>query len=205
MRIAVFAALFAFFLPVIPAQADTLRPPETGYSATRIVTAGDQEISGKIFSQDQMERWEMTMQGMRQISILRFDEGTGYIYMPDMNMAMKMNIAEAASYGSGTLHSSVEAKEAGTEIIEGEETTRYLVPPSEENGHTETMVWITGDGIPMKIEGSSTEGRFSMTLKDLERGEQDPSLFRLPAGVAPMEMPAGMPGMMQGGMPGMPR
>ena len=44
-----------------------------------------------------------------------------------------------------------------------------------------------------------------MTLKDLERGEQDPSLFRLPAGVAPMEMPAGMPGMMQGGMPGMPR
>lgn len=119
-------------------------------------------------------------------------------------MAMTMNTADAEKYGVSDVFTGIEAEEAGTEIVDGEETTRYRIPPGPENDNTETMVWLTDDGIPVKAEGEGSQGAFSMELKDLERGQQDASLFRLPDGVTPMTMPAGVPGMMQGGFPAMP-
>lgn len=202
---------FAFLLPLLllvtPAAATTLTPPTTGYSATRIVNAGGMEMSGKVHSEDGKERWETNMQGMRSISILLMNEGRMLVYMPDMNMAMEMSLDEAAASQPGldALRDGVEATEEGKEIIEGEQTTRYLVAEEPGSGVRDVRVWVTSDGIPLKMEGKSDEGDFMMLLKDLQRGKQDASLFRLPSGVTPMKMPAGMPGMMggAGGMPGM--
>lgn len=204
MRVVLFAALFICAATALPAGSAVLMPPETGYSATRIVKTGGNEISGKVYSQGRNERWEMSVQGMRQVSILQHDAGRAFLYMPDMNMAMTMNTADAEKYGVSDVFTGIEAEEAGTEIVDGEETTRYRIPPTPKNGNTETMVWITDDGIPVKAEGEGSQGAFSMVLKDLKRGPQDASLFRLPDGVTPMTMPAGLPGMMQGGLPAMP-
>lgn len=188
------------------AWAAVLTPPQSGYSATRIVNAGGNEISGKVYAQDQNERWEMTVQGMRQISILQHKSGRAYLYMPDMNMAMSVNTADAAKYGVSEIFTGIEAEEAGTDVVNGEQTTRYRIAANEQNRNTETMVWLTDDGIPVKVEGSSPQGPFSMTLEDLKRGPQDASLFKLPDGVTPMTMPAGLPDMIQSGrMPGMPQ
>jgi len=199
-----FAALFIFAASTLPARSAVLTPPETGYSATRIVTTGGNEISGKVYSQGRNERWEMTVQGMRHVSILQHDAGRAFLYMPDMNMAMTMNTADAEKYGVSDIFTGIEAEVAGRDVVNGEETTRYRIAPSPKNGNTETMVWLTDDGIPVKAEGQGSQGDFSMELKDLKRGPQDGSLFQLPDGVTPMTMPAGMPGMMQGGFPAMP-
>lgn len=205
MRIALIAAVFALTITGA-AFAAVLTPPQTGYSATRIVKAGGNEISGKVYAQNQNERWEMTVQGMRQVSILQHDAGRAYLYMPDMNMAMTLNTADAKKYGVSEIFTGIEAEEAGTDIVNGEQTTRYRIPASERNQNTETMVWLTDDGIPVKVEGKGPQGPFSMTLEDLQRGQQDASLFKLPDGVTPMAMPAGLPGMLQSGrMPGMPQ
>lgn len=205
MRFIVFAAFLAFSAAGSTAFAATLMPPKTGYSATRVVNTGNNEISGKVYAQNRNERWEMNLQGMRQISILRHDAGQAYLYMPDMNMAMTMGTADARKYGVSEIFSGVEAKETGSDVIDGERTTRYLIPADPKRGMPETTVWLTEDGIPVKAEGEGAQGPFSMVLKDLERGEQDPSLFKLPAGVTPMTVPAGLQGMMQGGgMPALP-
>ena len=204
MRFAHFLAVLTAIFIALPAAATTLTPPQTGYSATRIVKAGGTEISGKVYAENGNERWEMTMQGMRQVSILKPAESRLLMYMPDMNMAMEMDAATASKYGIDNIARGVEAKEEGSDIIEGETTTRYRVEPNAENGNADVLVWVTEDGIPVKAEGESGNGPFSMVLKDLERGDQDPSLFELPAGVTPMKMPANMQGMMGGGFPGMP-
>lgn len=205
MRTFLFTAFLAFSVAGGPAQAEILTPPETGYSALRVVNTGSNEISGKVYAQDRNERWEMTLQGVRQVSILQHDRGNAYLYMPDMNMAMKMGTADAKKYGVSEIFSGVEAQETGSDIVDGEETTRYVIAADPERGTPETTVWMTEDGIPVKAEGQGPQGPFSMVLKNLERGEQDPSLFDLPAGVTPMAIPAGLPGMMRGGgMPSMP-
>ncbi|PKP78380.1 MAG: hypothetical protein CVT81_04450 [Alphaproteobacteria bacterium HGW-Alphaproteobacteria-3] len=204
MRIVFFAALFAIAASALPARSAVLTPPEIGYSATRIVNTGGNEISGKLYSQDRNERWEMSVQGMRQVSILQHDAGRAFLYMPDMNMAMTMNTADAEKYGVSGIFTGIEAEEAGRDNVNGEGTTRYRIAPNPKNGNTEAMLWITDDGIPVKAEGQGSQGTFSMELKDLKRGPQEASLFRLPDGVTPMTMPAGLPGMMQGRMPPMP-
>ena len=202
-----FAFLLSLLFLVTPAAAGTLTPPTAGYSATRIINAGGMEMSGKVHSEDGKERWETTMQGMRSISILLMNEGRMLVYMPDMNMAMEMSLDEAAASQPGldALRDGAEATEEGKEVIEGEQTTRYLVAEEPGSGVRDVRVWVTSDGIPLKMEGKSDEGDFMMLLKDLQRGTQDASLFRLPSGVTPMKMPAGMPGMMggAGAMPGM--
>jgi hypothetical protein len=205
MRFVHLLAVLACVFIALPTAATTLTPPQTGYSATRIVKAGGTEISGKLYSENGNERWEMTMQGMRQVSIVKPEEGRLLMYMPDMNMAMEMDEAAAAKYGFDNIAAGVEATEEGSDIVEGEATTRYRIEPNEENGITDALVWMTDDGIPVKAEGESANGSFSMILKDLKRGDQEASLFELPAGVTPMKMPAGMQGMMSGGgFPGAP-
>lgn len=205
MRIFLVATFLALSVAGSAAHAEVLTPPETGYSALRVVNTGNNEISGKVYAQDRNERWEMTLQGVRQISILQHDRGRAYLYMPSMNMAMKMDTADAKKYGVGEIFSGIEAREAGSDIVNGEETIRYVIPADPQKGTPETTVWMTEDGIPVKAEGEGPQGPFSMVLKDLERGTQDPSLFELPAGVTPMAIPAGLPGMMRGGgMPSIP-
>ena len=205
MRFTRLLTVLAGIFIALPAAAATLTPPQTGYSATRIVKAGGTEISGKLYSQQGNERWEMAMQGMRQVSILKAAESRLLMYMPDMNMAMEMDAATASKYGVDNLADGIEATEEGSDIVEGESTTRYRIEPNAENGNASVRVWVTEDGIPVKAEGESDNGPFSMILTDLKRGAQDASLFELPAGVTPMKMPASMQGMMGGGgFPGMP-
>jgi hypothetical protein len=188
-----------FIILAAHAHAATLRLPETGYSATRIVQASGMAFSGKVHAQNGKERWETVNQGVRSVSILLPEEGRFLLYMPDMNMAMEMNAESAAQqYGFEPLRDEVEAVEEGSDMIEGENTTRYRVTVPD-GDVSEMRVWLTADGIPLKMTGSSPEGDFTMLLKDLKRGDQDAALFRLPAGVTPMKMPMGMPG-----MPGIP-
>lgn len=202
MRIMLFATLAAAVALAQPTFAATLTPPDAGYSATRTVNAAGTEISGKLYAQNRNERWEMTMQGMRQIAIVRPDQEKIFMYMPDMKMAMEMGREDARKHGIEQIPDSIEAEEIGKETVGGEETTKYRVIPTESMGDVDVTVWVTGDGIPVKAEGTSPRGPFTMLLTELERGEQDASLFELPAGVTPVKMPAGMPGMM-GGFPGM--
>lgn len=193
MRIqTILAALVISLASAIGASAATLKPPQTAYSAMRVVEVSGMTINGKVYYDHGKERWEMTMQGMRQVSLLLPEQEKMMMYMPDMNIAMEMAAGDIADYGIGEIYDEgIEAEELGKETVEGEATTRYRIDRPQDGATI--FVWITRDGIPIKAEGASAEGKFSMLLTELVRGPQDAALFRLPDGVVTMNMPAGMP------------
>lgn len=195
MRIcSIVGALVATFLFAGAAAAAPLSPPDTAYSATRIIEAAGMTMTGQVHYDHGKERWETTMQGMRQVSILLPDEKRMLMYMPDMGMAMEVGTGDVDDYGIGEIYNEgVKAEKIGEESIGGERTSKYRV---EHDDGASMFVWITRDGIPVKAEGASAEGKFSMHLTDLVRGPQDPALFRLPDGVTATKMPTGMPPMM---------
>jgi len=193
MRIpTVIAALVISLASAISASAATLQPPQTAYSAMRVVEVSGMTINGKVYYDHGKERWEMTMQGMRQVSLLLPEQEKMMMYMPDMNMAMEMAAGDIADYGIGDIYNEgIEAEVLGKETIEGETTTKYRIDRPHDSATI--FVWMTNDGIPIKAEGASADGKFSMLLTGLARGPQDAALFRLPDGVVTMKMPAGMP------------
>ncbi|MEX1155252.1 hypothetical protein [Parvibaculum sp.] len=179
-------------LASVETSATTLTPPETAYSATRVVTTAGMTISGNVYYDHGKERWETTMQGMQQVSLLLPGEKKILLYMPEMNVALEMGAGDVDDYGIGEIYDEgIEAEELGEEMVEGEQTTKYRIDRPQ---NTATIfVWVTGDGIPMKAEGAGPDGSFSMQLTDLVRGPQDSALFSLPDNVVTTTMPAGMP------------
>ena len=127
-----------------------------------------------------------------QVTILLPNEQKMLLYMPEMNMALEMNMDDVADYGIGGIYDEgIEAEKLGEETVEGERTTKYRIDRAEDAATV--FVWLTRDGIPVKAEGASAAGKFSMALSELQRGAQDAALFRLPDGVTATKMPAGMP------------
>ena len=65
---------------------------------------------------------------------------------------------------------------------------------SEPDGSMTGHSWITDDGIMVKMESQvSADGQveaIGFLLTNVQRGDQDPSLFELPVGLQVMKMPA---------------
>jgi hypothetical protein len=49
------------------------------------------------------------------------------------------------------------------------------------------FAWATADGIMVRMEATSQEGKIVFSLENLVRGPQDPALFELPDGVQIMQ------------------
>ncbi len=182
-----------------PAAAGSWPTPEAAYQATRVMNAEGVQMSGRLFHDRGKERWEVNMQGMTQVMILRPDLEKMFLVMPEINMAMEMPFALGGSMPTPDSYAGSEPEVVGEEMIAGEETTKYKVEGDEGTGPYTVFFWMTGDGITMRTEGSSAEGSFEMYLDGLERGQQPAALFELPAGVQVMPAnPAMMNQMMQG-------
>lgn len=182
-----------------PAAADSWPTPEAAYEATRVMDAGGMQMSGRLFHDRGKERWEVAMQGMTQVMILRPDLGKMFMLMPAMNMAMEMPFASGANIPSPERYAGNEPELVGQEVIAGEETTKYKFEGDDGTGPYRVFYWLTDDGITLRTEGSSAQGSFAMYLDGLDRGDQPADLFELPAGVQVMPAdPAMMNQMMQG-------
>jgi hypothetical protein len=79
-------------------------------------------------------------------------------------------------------YAHLQPEEIGRETVAGEATTKYRVTVE---GRT-IFIWATEDGIPLRMEDESAEGRFVIELTNLKRGPQPDELFEVPAGVQNM-------------------
>ncbi len=144
-------------------------------------TGGVQIITGPVYHDRGKERWEVSMGGMPQVTIMRPDLGKLIMYMPQMNMGMELALGRDPQFGLPPDHT--EPKAVGREDVAGESTTLYRTEV--DNGTDAPFIvfsWVTDDGIIMRIEGRGPEGEFVMYLKGLSRGPQDAALFEMPAG-----------------------
>lgn len=186
------------------AHADTLPVPTVEYSADRIVESEAGTFDGKVYYAKDKERLETNMQGMQSVMILRRDQQLGWMLMPAQRMYQKLDLARAQQQSGSQSADTVTIEQVGADSIEGHEATKYKMLMKD--GSAGGFIWITQEGIPVKMDMLSKSGgeksRFTMTLKNLKIGSQDPQLFELPAGYNAMPS---MGGMFKGALPGMNR
>jgi hypothetical protein len=169
-------------------HATSLPVPTVQYSADRIVETDAGTFEGKVYSARDRERTETSMQGMQSVMILRRDQRIGWMLMPAQKMYQEMDFAKAQQQSGAAPDDQVEITEVGTETVEGHDATKYKMLMKD--GSAGGFIWITGEGIPVKMDFlSKSDGkktRITMTLRNLEIGDQDPQLFELPAGYSKM-------------------
>lgn len=180
--------LVATFATALAASPDWLRPDAT-YSAIRTMKMGGREISGPVHYDKGKERFEMTVEGTQQIMIRREDKGRLYMVMPQMGMGMEMKVGGPEAMPSADDYAKLEPENLGRESLDGEEVTKYRIVAKEAGQDYTVLIWATDDGIPLRMEGSTTEGNFETVLTNLERDPQPAELFELPAGIQMMTVP----------------
>ena len=190
--------LFSLFCMTFAAQshAATLPVPSVEYSADRIVETSAGTMEGKVYSAGGKERSETNAGGMQTIMIVRRDKQLGWMLMPAQKMYQQLDFAKAQQQAGAAPDDQVEISAAGSESIEGNDTTKYKLRMKD--GSAGGFIWITGQGIPVKMDMlSKSDGektRITMTLKNLQIGSQDSQLFELPGDYSAMPGMGGMAG-----------
>lgn len=195
-RLAIAVAVCASALAA-PAPAATLPVPTVGYSADRVIETESGTMNGKVYAMRGMERSETNMSGMQTVMILRHDRQLGYMLMPAQHLYRQMDLATAQKQTGSQPSDQVDITEVASESIEGHATTKYKMVMKD--GSAGGFIWITGEGIPIKMDmlskSRSGKTRITVTLTNLEIGDQDPQLFEVPAGYTAMPGFPGMPGL----------
>ena len=170
------------------ARAVTLSAPTVEYSADRIIESEAGAMQGKVYSAKDRERTEMQMQDMQTVMIIRRDKQLGWMLMPMQKMYSQVDFAQAQQQSGAAPDDQVEITEMGAETVEGHAATKYKMLMKD--GSAGGFIWITGEGIPVKMDMLSKSGRdksrITMTLKNIQIGTQDPQLFEIPAGYTAM-------------------
>jgi hypothetical protein len=185
------ASLLALLLIALPAAAQDLPPVgQTPYAADFVMRGGGQEIEGRVHQTPGAERREVTLDGQRQIMLLRAEAGEMAMLFPDMKMGMRLPMPRDPNLEAAEAFAAADPQPLGEETVNGEPTTVYAV----DDGDMRGRFWVTPDGIVMRSDVTTEDGPFSLELSDVERGPQDPALFEVPAGTEMMD--AGqLPGM----------
>ena len=170
------------------AEAGSLPVPTVEYSADRVIETEAGTFGGRVYAALDKERLEMSMQGMETVTILRRDRGTAWMLMPAQRMYQEVDFGQAAEQSGAQPSDQVDITEVGAETVEGQAATKYKMLMKDGSGGG--FIWITADGIPVKMDLLGKSGRdktrMTVTLKNLVTGSQDPSLFELPDGYAGM-------------------
>jgi outer membrane lipoprotein-sorting protein len=187
LRLAACVAVCGFGLTGQVAAA-TLPAPSVEYSADRTIESATGTFTGKVYSAKDKERAEMNMSGMQSVMILRRDKQLGWMLMPAQKMYMTMDFAKAQKQSGAAPDDQVEITEVGSETIEGLSAKKYKMVMKD--GSAGGFIWVTGQGIPVKMDMLSKSGgektRMTITLKNLQIGSQDAQMFELPSGYTAM-------------------
>ena len=130
--------------------------------------------------------------GETMVQIIDMDAGEAYSYMPDQNMAFKIDISEInqtdtpMDYVEGT--DTAEAEYLGEDAVDGISCHVWKVAGIDDS--SQCKMWVHGDyGIPVKVEITGPEGNVSlMEYKNITIGELPDETFTLPEGVEVQDM-----------------
>jgi hypothetical protein len=186
-----FLLLALLWLLPLPAAAELLGDTRVPFSADRTVVVDGRSFAGKLYAAPGKQRHEQQIEGVPQVILLRAD-GRGWLVVPTLKSYVEFGwaqvlgeLGDAAALGT----------RVGEETVAGVRTAKYRVEHTARDG---TMVdgwlWRTADGIVMKLDGTVRPRRgkpaeVEMSLSNLRRGAQDPSLFELPQGL--VKLPSG--------------
>lgn len=175
--------LFALILLAGTAPAATLGDARIGFSADRTLTVDGRVYQGKIWAMPGLERHEQAIKAFRPVFLLRAGNALGEIVLPQLKTIVEFTLpAELRLLGSAR-----NRRELGQEAVNGIATTKYAVDETVPEGHAAGTLWLSRDGIPMRLAGSFTAPKgkvstISWELSHVKTGPQPAALFEAPPG-----------------------
>ena len=178
------SAILCLILVPGAASAATLGDSQIGFTAERTLVIDGRSYLGKIWAMPGRERHEQAIQAFRPVFLLRADSPLAEIVLPQLKTIVQFELPpELRILGTPAL----KKHPAGQETINGIATTKYAIDETVPEGHATGTLWLSRDGIPMKLAGSFTgqKGKISnlrWELSHVKIGPQPASLFEAPHG-----------------------
>ena len=84
---------------------------------------------------------------------------------------------------------ALKTRPIGSETVNGIATTKYAIDKSIPEGHAEGTLWLSAEGIPMRLAGKFTNAKGKVStvrweLSGVKTGPQPAALFEPPAGMS---------------------
>ena len=166
------------------AGAATLGEAQIGFTADRTLVIDGRTYQGKIWTMPGRERHEQAIQAFRPVFLLRADSPLGEVVLAQMKTIVQFTMpSELRLLGNPEL----KKHPVGKETVNGIATTKYAIDETVPEGRAAGTLWLSRDGIPMKLTGSFTaqKGKVSTVrweLSHIKIGPQPASLFEAPHG-----------------------
>ncbi len=165
-------------------RAATLGEAQIGFAADRTLVIDGRTYRGKIWTMPGRERHEQAIQAFRPVFLLRADSPVAEIVLPQLKTIVQFMLPpELRVLGT----SALKKHPVGRETVNGIATTKYAIDETVPEGHATGTLWLSRDGIPMRLAGSFTaqKGKVSTVrweLSGVKIGPQPASLFDPPRG-----------------------
>jgi hypothetical protein len=177
------AALLLAALPAGAASAATLGDPQVGFSADRTLQLDGRTYIGKIWAMPGEERHEQAIASFRPIFLLRAGNPLGEVVLPELKTVVQFVIPPELRVLLD--RRDLATRPIGKATVNGVATTVYAVDESMPEGRALGTLWLSRDGIPMRLAGTFTGKRGKPTrvrweLSHLKIASQPAALFEAP-------------------------
>jgi hypothetical protein len=167
-------------------RAATLIDSQTGFSAERTLVIDGRTYRGKVWAMPGKERHEQAIAGLTPVFLLRADRKLGEIVLSGLKTVVEFEIPEELRLLNVA---ALKTRAIGNETVNGVATTKYAIDKSIAEGHAAGALWLSADGIPMRLAGTFTntkgkESRIRWELSGVRTGPQPAALFEPPAGLS---------------------
>ena len=165
-------------------SAATLGDAKIGYTADRTLVIDGRSYTGKIWTMPGKERHEQAIEAFRPVFLLRAGSALAEVVLPQLKTIVQVAMPpELRILGDPALRKHP----VGHESVNGIATTKYAIDETVPEGHATGDLWLSKDGIPMKLAGSFTRQNGKVAtlhweLNHVKIGPQPASLFEAPAG-----------------------
>ncbi|HWK43843.1 MAG TPA: hypothetical protein VNT30_03925 [Stellaceae bacterium] len=172
-----------------PARAALIGDAAVPFSADRTVVTDGKTYQGRVYAVPGKQRHEQEIQGLNFVAVARADRRLAWVVLPDLKIYSEFAFPDAVNDLGDR---SQLGPALGTETVGGQRTTKYHVKHQGSDGSAiDGLVWLTADGIVMRLNGTYTpvHGKTvdaSLELSNLRLGAQPAELFDLPPGVKPL-------------------
>jgi hypothetical protein len=182
------AAILVMATPVL--AGDSLPEFRASFTADAVVEIGGERVVHKVYHAAGLERQEMLVDGLPQVTILRPDLDRAFVIQPGLEDYLELPLDEAALVPGLHDLQGYEVESLGAAREGGEPAGRYRLTRRGDEQALDLEVWLTEDGIIMRIEGEmafeGTPEHVLLIRRSVQRGEQDPALFEPDAALAAM-------------------
>jgi hypothetical protein len=171
-------------LAATAARAATLSDATVGFSAVRTLVIDGKSYVGRMIAMPGRERHEQKIQGFSPVFLLRADTPLAEIVLAQLHTIVQFALPpELRVFGRREL----QKRPLGRDTVSGIATTRYAIDETLPEGHATGTLWLSPEGIPMRLAGrlAAQNGKISEVrweLKEVKIGPQPAALFEAPAG-----------------------